>query len=56
LSLHKEEIAFVRANEHISYMTKILILIRVENSASSVGGNIGGGGAKLDATPRLCIY
>jgi hypothetical protein len=56
LSLHKEEIAFVRADQYISYMTKILILIGVENSAGSVGGNNVGGGAKPDATPRLCMY
>jgi hypothetical protein len=31
LSLHKEEIVFVRLDEYISHKTKILILTGVEN-------------------------
>jgi hypothetical protein len=56
LSLHKEEIAFVRLDEYISYKTKILILTGVENREGSARGNNRGGGAKPDAAPRLCMY
>jgi hypothetical protein len=56
LILHREEIACVKSDEYTSYTTKIFILTVVENRGDSVAGNNRGGGAKLDAAPRLCMY
>jgi hypothetical protein len=46
----------VRPDENISYMTKICILIGVENRGGLVARNNGGGGAKANIAPRIYIY
>jgi hypothetical protein len=56
LSLHREEIAFLRLDEYISCRNKNLILIGVWNWEGSAGGNNGVGGARPCVARRLCIY
>jgi hypothetical protein len=56
LILHREEIAYVRLDEYLSYMTKIFKIKGVENRGGSVAGNNRGGGAKPDVVPRLYMY
>jgi hypothetical protein len=56
MSLHREEIACMRPDEHIPCMTKILIVTGVWNWVGSAGGNNRDGVAKPYVAPRLCMY
>jgi hypothetical protein len=54
--MYREEIASVRQDKYISYMTKTFVLTGVENCGGGGEVNSAGGGATPIAVPRVCMY